>query len=326
MAASFTALSGANSFQGLISLAKRRPPSYSNLYWVRFRAMPKIFNSADSFARPFFNDGASSGPGTDESRLLTYYASDVTIPSRQLTTGEVKTVGNMYRYVTGTTFSEISMQFILSRDLATRKLFERWMNYTANDASQNVKYYNDYVCPFVDIFKYERGGVGVFTTNTESSSIISPTASSVAKKSALEFNKCSGVWTLSNVYPFNISNINLNAGPAGIINMEVSFYYERYRFFTPTNPGFEDIYSTLGPDSSAAASVGLSATTPSGTNGINPAATSTVLVSDGSGKLIPASGTGTPRSVAGAATPAGFPITGKPLTPSPPRSSKDSTK
>jgi hypothetical protein len=265
-------------------MVSRATPSANNLYWVRFREPPGVFYDASGAPRyqdgiDAFNNGITTGPGVDNARLLTYYATDVTIPSRQLTTGDAKTVGSMYRYVTGTSFSEISISFILPRTLFTRMFFERWMNYTSNDATQKVAYYDQYVCPYLDIFKYERGGMTPTPVDWSSySSVLSPTVRKAGRDAFLanqiKFNRCSGVWVLKNAFPFNISNINLNAGPASLVQMEVSFYYERYRFYTPPRPNDADINIpvTLGSSGSSSASSGISAATaaPLGFGGATP--------------------------------------------------------
>jgi len=257
--------SGANSFQGFRAFVSRNPPSYNNLYWVRFRTVPKILGTAPYFAGFFSGDNADSsgislgGPGSDNSRLLTYYANDVTIPSRQITTGDARTVGALYRYPTGTTFSEISINFTLSRDLKTRMFFERWMNYMTEDSGNRVSWYNDSVCDFLDIFKYERGGVN--PTN-DSVTVVSPTGDKRVKNT-VKWNKVTGVWTLSNAFPFNISNVQLSNGPASTMSMEVSFYYERYRFYQPSNSGVESVPDSLGPSGPAAAA-GVAAATATG--------------------------------------------------------------
>jgi len=233
---SSTDLSGANSYQGFMSLVQRQVPAAANLYWVRFRSVPKILTQWKYGANAFNNNTYNGGPGNDQARLLTYYATDVTVPSRQITTGEAKQVGAMYRYATGTSFSEISIQFILPRSMFTRMLFERWMNYTANDATQKVAFYDDYVCSHLDIFKYERGGVNPVPPNNSYGNLSKLQRQEVDRyyKTSPKWNRLSGAWTLKNAYPFNISNINLNAQPNGLLTMDVSFYFERYRFYYPS--------------------------------------------------------------------------------------------
>ena len=276
MAFTATDGSGANSFQGFKAFASRNPPSYSNLYWVRFRMPANIMGGGrSSFFNDFFsgNNADSSGlsfggPGSDKSRLLTYYANDVTVPSRQITTGDARTVGSLYRYPTGTTFSEISVNFTLSRQLTTRLFFERWMNFITEDSGNRVSWYNELTCPFLDIFKYERGGINPTSSGTSLTSASAPTS----VKYDIKWNKCVGVWSLTNVFPFNISNIQLNNGPAASLNMEVSFYYERYRFYVPTNSGVEDVPANLGPTTAAAAATAVA----------NSPANATVTIKTGS--------------------------------------------
>jgi hypothetical protein len=276
----FNSLSGPNSFQAFRSLVGRQAPATTNLYWVRFRKPPNIFYeggiSRYSDGISASNNGITEGPGSDQSRLLTYYATDVTVPSRQITTGDAKIVGSMYRYATGTTYSEISIQFILPRTMFTRMYFERWMNWTSNDSTQKVSWYDDYVCSHLDIFKYERGGMTPSPSDWNSnSSVVTPQGGQKPslesyKTSSVKFNRCSGVWVLKNAYPFNISNINLNAGPGNLLSMEVSFYYERYRFYVPTDISLGDVNIpvTLGTTGSSRAAA--TARGPDGASGSTP--------------------------------------------------------
>jgi len=200
---------GQNSIQNFMSHMQVNPPAYSSLYHVDFTKLPTVLNNKNI---AIFRLG-----DTTLSKNLTYYANEISIPSRQITTGEVKTVGAMYRYPTSTTFSEISMQFTLTRDMLTRTFFERWMNYISNDANQYVFPYDECVIPEVNIYKLERGG-----------------GAPVAKAGVLpgtQYNQVTALWKLYNVFPFNISSFNLSNAQSNVINMEVTFYYERYRFF-----------------------------------------------------------------------------------------------
>jgi hypothetical protein len=286
----FNSLSGPNSFQAFRSLVSRQAPATTNLYWVRFRKPPNIFYAGGisrySDGISASNNGITEGPGSDQSRLLTYYATDVTVPSRQITTGDAKTVGSMYRYATGTSYSEISIQFILPRTMFTRMYFERWMNWTSNDSTQKVSWYDDYVCSHLDIFKYERGGMTPSPSDWNSyASVVAPRGETKPsyenyKASSIKFNRCSGVWVLKNAYPFNISNINLNAGPGNLLSMEVSFYYERYRFYVPRDIELGDVNIpvTLGTTGSRNAAEGIAEATARGPVGAS-GSTPTVLAS-----------------------------------------------
>ncbi len=132
---------GENSIQEFMSHMQKNPPAYSSLYHVQFNTLPKVLSPGGA---PISSDFTLDDTGS-LARNLSYYANEVSIPSRQITTGEQKPVGSMYRYPTSTTFSEISMQFTLPRNMLTRTFFERWMNYISNDANQYVSPYFDCV-------------------------------------------------------------------------------------------------------------------------------------------------------------------------------------
>lgn len=280
--------SGANSFQGFKAFASRRPPSYNNLYWVRFRTIPPCLSKGGGYFTNFFTGNNADttgntfgGPGSDEARMLSYYANDVTIPSRQLTTGDAKTVGSLYRYPTGTTFSEISINFTLPRALETRMFFERWMNYITEDSGNRVSWYSDSVCSFMDIVKYDRGGV---IPTTDSISVVTPTADA-RTRNTVKWNQVTGVWALSNVYPFNISNVQLTNGAAGTLNMEVSFYYERYRFYQPRSSGAVEVVDSIGTSAAITASGLIASAAASGATATGATASTTVTSSGKDGKL-----------------------------------------
>jgi len=199
---------------------QKNPPAYSSLYHVQFNTLPKVLSPGGA---PISSDFTLDDTGS-LARNLSYYANEVSIPSRQITTGEQKAVGSMYRYPTSTTFSEISMQFTLPRNMLTRTFFERWMNYISNDANQYVSPYFDCVVPEVNIWKLERGG--------------GAPVSKPGLRPGAQYNQVTAVWRLYNVFPFNISSFSLSNAQSNIINMEVSFYYERYRFYKQGNiPG-----------------------------------------------------------------------------------------
>lgn len=223
---------GQNSIQEFMSHMQKNPPAYSSLYHVEFSKLPNVLMKNGSAIAGEFNLGDSGSLG----RNLTYYANEVTVPSRQITTGEQKAVGSMYRYPTSTTFSEISMQFTLTRDMLTRTFFERWMNYISSDANQYVSPYNDCIVPELNIWKLERGG--------------GAPVSKPGLQAGAMYNQVTAVWRLYNVFPFNISSFTLSNAQSNLINMEVSFYFERYRFYKQGNipgAGAQDIDGATPP-------------------------------------------------------------------------------
>ena len=132
------------------------------------------------------------------------------------------------------------------------------------------------------IFKYERGGVNPTSGLV---SLVSPDADS-SVKDTVKWNKVTGAWVLTNAFPFNISNVQLNNGPAATMSMEVSFYYERYRFYQPSNSGVESIPDYLGPNGPLAQQ-GIQASNSVGLQNVNGTATTatTTVSGTGNGKI-----------------------------------------
>ena len=181
-------------------------PATSNLYGISM-SIPSVIAAK---VRPDSRDWM------DRINLL---SDEVSIPSRQLTTGEGKTFGSMYRYVTGTTFSEITISFLLTKDMMIRLWFERWMNYTQSDSSNFVLLHQDYTTE-LRISKWEVGSnVVLQNRNTE--------GKVVGKK---RLRTCTGNWLIQNAFPFNISTMTLNNEETNLLKCDVSFYYDRYRF------------------------------------------------------------------------------------------------
>lgn len=157
---------------------------------------------------------------------------EVTVPSRQLTTGEGKTFGSMYRYATGNTFSEISISFLLTKDLSIRLWFERWMNYTQADTSNFVLTHQDYATK-IRISKWETGA-NVVIQNKDSEGKIT------GRK---RLRTCTGNWIIDKAFPFNISTVSFNNDETTLLKCDVSFYYDRYKF---DNTGASGTQNGLG--------------------------------------------------------------------------------
>ena len=198
-------------------------PSYTNMYSVHFSTPSMMGSHADwSF---------STG---DNRLLLDYYADSVNLPSKQMTTGQIVTQGASYRYPTGSAFSQINIVFKMPSSCKTRALFERWMSFMRNDADQYVDYYDNITAPTVRIFKWERGGGSRITT-------FDPLAHQVLKCGTGQplfnnprRNRVVAMWELRNVFPFNVGSSQLNNMESRLTTMSVGFYFERYRFYVPS--------------------------------------------------------------------------------------------
>ena len=102
-------------FQSMIGRSAGSMPMTSNLYQVNLGA-PNIFDSK-------IYDPVKVIEAT---RTVDYYANSITLPSRAVTTGELNNIGQIRRFATGQTASEINIQFIVTKDQRHRYFFEQW--------------------------------------------------------------------------------------------------------------------------------------------------------------------------------------------------------
>ena len=220
------------SFQEFLSRTKGKDnaPSFTNLFSVRFQT-PRML------ATPLVSVGPQGPPSAfdvghnlDLDRLLDYYADTVNLPSKQVTTSQTPYVGSPFKYATNTAYSQISINFRMPRSQYSRNFFERWTTLMASDSEQYTRYYNDYVCPRMMIYKWERGGGGLAVSDPELIAAIRESGNAdvlLARKYQL-----TAAWELRNLYPYNIGSVQLNNSNAQTMTMSVGFYYERYRFYT----------------------------------------------------------------------------------------------
>ena len=221
------------SFQEFISRTKGRDnsPSFTNLYSVRFMSpsMMRTYTPAN-FLGPVQTEKFDIGSTNDLDWLLDYYADTVNLPSKQVTTSQTPYVGSPFKYATNTAYSQISINFRMPRSQYSRNFFERWTTMMASDSEQYTRYYSDYVCPKMMIYKWERGGGDIAVTDPAILRSIRESGTVdalVARKYQL-----TAAWELQNLYPYNIGSVQLNNQNAQTMTMSVGFYYERYRFFT----------------------------------------------------------------------------------------------
>ena len=85
-------------FQTMIGRSAGTMPMTSNLYQVNLSA-PPIFRSG-------IYDPVKE---IEAERTIDYYANSITLPSRAVTTGELNNVGQIRRFATGQTASELSL-------------------------------------------------------------------------------------------------------------------------------------------------------------------------------------------------------------------------
>ena len=241
------------SFQEFLSKTKGKDnaPSFTNLFSVRF-VSPRMLQTlvANVNTGPIQENPPASRFDVNQSTndlswLLDYYADSVNLPSKQITTSQTPYVGSPFKYATNTAYSQISINFRMPRSQYSRNYFERWTTMMASDSEQYTRYYEDYVCPRMMIYKWERGGGGLAVSDPELIASIRESGNAdilLARKYQL-----TAAWELRNLYPYNIGSVQLNNSNSQTMTMSVGFYYERYRFYTADQFDTDTInYLTFG--------------------------------------------------------------------------------
>jgi len=215
------------SYQEFLAFSKKEEnhPSYTNLFSVHFAA-PRLLQSnlgpsvGGSSTRNLNPDGAQLRT------VLNYYANSVNLPSKQMTTGQFQNVGSAIKYATNTAYSQMNISFIMPRSQYTRAFFEEWTTRISADSNQYVEFYDDYICPSLRVYKWERGqGDNVYQDEKMIKALNdSGDPYFIAKK-----YRVTAVWEMRNVFPFNIGSIQLNNDSARAMTLTIGLLYERYR-------------------------------------------------------------------------------------------------
>lgn len=219
------------SYQEFLAFAKKQDntPSYTNLFSVHF-APPRILQEGLGVSVGG-SKSARLNPGFGDLRtLLNFYANSVNLPSKQMTSGSFLSVGSAIKYATGTAYSQMNISFIMPRSQYIRSFFEEWTTRISPDSNQYVEFYDDYVCPSLTVFKYERSeGTAGGDLVSNDSSMSRVLRESGANELLARKYKIKAVWELRNVFPFNIGSVQLNNDTARAMTLTIGFLYERYR-------------------------------------------------------------------------------------------------
>ena len=181
-------------------------PATSNLFEVRITPSPIMQ----------LNEVADKANRREIADAINYFASTVTVPSRALTTSEINNIGMMRRFATGQTNSEITISFLVTKDQIHRDFFESWMHQTASDSDNTVAFYDDYVCD-MEIIKWEHGANFKIKSNRNA-------------KSGYHPKQSTAVWKLFGAFPTNISTMSFDNEQTGLLQLDIQFFFERYRF------------------------------------------------------------------------------------------------
>lgn len=200
-----------NHFRELVAKNTLEPAS-SNLYEVRIAPPAAILAN---FPATYLREVGDA---------INYFASSVTVPSRAVTTGEVNQFGMMRRFGTGQTNSQINMSFLVTKNNIHREFFERWTNLVASDMDNTVGFYDDYVTE-MQVVKWEKGSNVVVSDKRNI-----PGRGEVTTKATL--NQATAVYKLYGIYPTNISTLTFDQEQTNLMQLDIQFYFERYRFDT----------------------------------------------------------------------------------------------
>lgn len=200
-----------NSLGSFLSHISNHGYQTSNLYMVQIEP-PPIFNILKGeFARM-----GRRNQGEFYSDLIDGMCDEITLPSKNLNTSEIKTFGTMYRYPTGTSYSEMTLSFMVDKYANIRWLYEKWLGSIHSDTSHHISYYKNLVSPYMTITKYERG--------------VEDKVKGAWKEGLVKYeNPETAVYRVYNLYPFNVGTMSLSSSSSQVLKFQVSFYYERYR-------------------------------------------------------------------------------------------------
>ena len=99
----------------------------------------------------------------------------------------------------------------------------------SSDSNQYTDYYDDYVCRSLKIYKYERGGGKVIPFDKQDPTQVAA-YKGIKKADRYKYDQLVGVYDIKNIFPINIGSMTLNQQGAALLEMPVTFRYERYRF------------------------------------------------------------------------------------------------
>ncbi len=231
------------SYQEFLAFSKKEEnhPSFTNLFSVHF-APPRILTNILGVQGGSKSKRLNPNIGNLRDNL-NYYANSVNLPSKQMTTGSFLSVGSAIKYATGTAYSQMNISFIMPRSQYIRSFFEQWTTRISADSNQYVDYYDDYVCPSLTIWKWERNMGGKVTEDEKLASYLKD--STLPQMIARKY-RVTAVWEMRNAFPFNIGSVQLNNDSARAMTLTVGMMYERYRMLVEDD--FSDPGSYQVPD------------------------------------------------------------------------------
>ena len=172
----------------------------------------------------------SDANGRNIRKNISLFATSVTVPSRNIATTEVHVHGMNRSYASGQSPTDLDITFLVTKDNQHRAFFEQWMHNCASDADNTVGFYDQYVTE-LQIVKWESG------SNTWLNKIIGEGSDRTEYK--FRMNQATAVYKCYGVFPKNIGTMTLNNDARSLLELNIQFQMERYRFDTVNIDGLK---------------------------------------------------------------------------------------
>tara|TARA_R100001082_G_scaffold37424_2_gene19695 strand:- start:1436 stop:2218 length:783 start_codon:yes stop_codon:yes gene_type:complete len=185
----------------------------------------------------------SDANGRNIRKNISLFATSVTVPSRNVATTEVHVHGMNRSYASGQSPTDLDITFLVTKDNQHRAFFEQWMHNCASDADNTVGFYDQYVTE-LQIVKWESG------SNTWLNKIIGEGSDRTEYK--FRMNQATAVYKCYGVFPKNIGTMTLNNEARSLLELNIQFQMERYRFDTVNIDGLK---STAAPKNVTASTI-----------------------------------------------------------------------
>ena len=172
----------------------------------------------------------SDANGRNIRKNISLFATSVTVPSRNVATTEVHVSGMNRSYASGQSPTDLDITFLVTKDNQHRAFFEQWMHNCASDADNTVGFYDQYVTQ-LQIVKWESG------SNTWLNKQEGEGSDRVDYR--FRMNQATAVYKCFGVFPKNIGTMTLNNDARSLLELNIQFQMERYRFDTVNVDGLK---------------------------------------------------------------------------------------
>ncbi len=214
-------------FQEAVALGHLEP-ARNNLFEIVMSVPIVLQPAAVAYPAQAWLD--SDANGRNIRKNISLFATSVTVPSRNIATTEVHVHGMNRSYASGQSPTDLDITFLVTKDNQHRAFFEQWMHNCASDADNTVGFYDQYVTE-LQIVKWESG------SNTWLNKIVGEGSDRTEYK--FRMNQATAVYKCYGVFPKNIGTMTLNNEARSLLELNIQFQMERYRFDTVNIDGLK---------------------------------------------------------------------------------------